>query len=224
MLRAIFCADWSGNSARRAAYVADVPARVVRRAGHGPFALQALLNAAAAYEGEVLVGIDAPFGAPRSLLAATYADLGVAPSATFVEWVRSAAAWPDFLRRAVEGEPWSPLRPFCRIPRGTGTRNLLFDAMRARGVEPLRACDTRTAAKSLFILSGIRALLSAAALLRCVLERTPLGWSGADPFEGGILALDSLNLALPEQALRSRARPVRRGTSASAYTTRQRRT
>jgi hypothetical protein len=67
------------------------------------------------------------------------------------------------------------------------------------------------------------ALLSAAALLRCALEGTPLGWSGADPFEGGILALDSLNLALPEQALRSRSRAVRRPRRTSAYTTRQRR-
>src|SRR5687767_10543632 len=234
-----------------------------------------------------------------------------------MEWVRKAAARPDFLRRAVEGEPWSPLRPFFRVPPGSGTRNSLFEAMRGCGVEPLRACDTATAAKSLFILSGIPgsvgssvvdlwpaltgilanhpgsvrvwpfdqpepesgtpgivlaemypralyavalspeppaqrarlsipksdresrkgaierlkamewvhtegvtfedadpdaltedsfdALLSAAALLRCALEGTPLGWSKADPFEGGILALDSLNLSLPEAHLRRRA-------------------
>jgi diadenosine tetraphosphate (Ap4A) HIT family hydrolase len=47
------------------------------------------------------------------------------------------------------------------------------------------------------------ALLSAAGLLRCVLDGTPLGWSGSDPFEGGILGLDSLNLSLPERTFRS---------------------
>jgi diadenosine tetraphosphate (Ap4A) HIT family hydrolase len=316
VLRAILCADWSKDSARRAAYVADVPARLVKRLGSGPFALRSLLDAATGYakDGPVLVGIDAPLGAPRSLLAATQDELGLSPTATFVDWLGKAAAWPDFFSRAVEGEPWSPLRPFFRVPAGADARNQRFRAMQDRGVEPLRNVDSATAAKSLFILSGIPgsvgssvvdlwpalsgilanrpgtvhvwpfgqaqpetgtagvvlaemypralyasalsaeppplrarlsiaksdakcrraaierllaqdwvreqevrfedadpdtitedafdALLSAAGALRCVLEGTPLGWSGSDAFEGGILGLDSLNLSLPERTFR----------------------
>ena len=293
----------------------------------GPFTLQSLVDAASAYSGEgsVLVGVDAPLGAPRSLLAATHQDLGLPPTATFVDWVTKAAAWPNFFSRAVEGEPWSPLRPFFRVAPGADARNRMFRAMRERGVEPLRDVDKVTAAKSLFILSGIPgsvgssvadlwpalsgmlanrpggvrwwpfdqaqpetgaagvvlaeiypralyasalaaeppplrarlsiakgdpecrraaiesllaqdwvrqydvrfedaepetitedsfdALLSAAGLLRCVLDGTPLGWSGSDAFEGGILGLDSLNLSLPERTFRcgpTNERPGRR--------------
>ena len=316
MLNAIICADWSKDSARRAAYVAEVATRSVKRLGRGPFTLKSLVDAAAAYagDGSVLVGVDAPLGAPRSLLAATHRDLGLPPTATFADWVTKAAAWPDFFSRAVEGEEWSPLRPFFRVTPGADARNRLFRAMRDRGVEPLRDVDTVTAAKSAFILSGIPgsvgssvvdlwpalpgilanrpggirwwpfdqaqpetgaagivlaeiypralyasalaseppplrarlsiakgdrrcrraaieallaqdwvrqngvrfedaepeaitedpfdALLSAAGALRCVLEGTPLGWAGSDPFEGGIVGLDSLNLSLPERTFR----------------------
>jgi hypothetical protein len=44
------------------------------------------------------------------------------------------------------------------------------------------------------------ALMSAAGLMRCLLEDTPLG-STTDPFEGGILGLDSLNLTLAERTM-----------------------
>ena len=319
MLAAIVCADWSKDSARRAAYVADIPARVVRRFGDGPFGLQSLLAAVAKYPGEVLVGVDAPLGAPRSLLVETHRELLVGPAAKFTEWLRSAAVWPDFFSRAVEGAPWSPLRPFFRVSAGIGSLNARFAEMRARGVEPLREVDARTGARSPFILSGIPgsvgssvadlwpalagilanqpgsvrvwpfdprdpeggpdgvvlaeiypralyalalsddprsddthavhgrlklakseprcrhaaiarliaqpwvrasgvrfedaapetmtedsfdALVSAAALLRCALEGRPLGWSGADAFEGGILALDNLDFTRPERVFR----------------------
>jgi len=284
--------------------------------GQGPFTLTALIRAASRYttQGLVLIGIDAPLGAPRTLLAATYRALGVSSTSTFIEWLRKAAIWPDFFSRAVEGEPWSPLRPFFRVSAGAGSLGGVFGNMRALGVEPLRIVDDRTGAKSPFILSGIpgsvgssvanlwpalagivanhpgavrvwpfdqrepesggagvvlaemypRALyalalsetampgpgrmklaktdprcrhaavarlmgqrwvrdfgvrfedaepetmtedsfdafVSAAALLRCVLEGTPLGWSDADAFEGGILGLDSLDLTLPERTFR----------------------
>jgi diadenosine tetraphosphate (Ap4A) HIT family hydrolase len=323
LLSAIICADWSKDSARRAACVAEVSTRLVKSLGRGPFTLLSLVDAAAAYSGagSVLVGVDVPLGAPRSLLDATHRDLGVLPTATFGEWVTKAAAWPNFLSRAAEGEPWSPLRPFFRVSPGADARNRMFREMLDRGVEPLREVDKLTAAKSPFILSGIPgsvgssvvdlwpalsgilgnrqvdlwpfdqaqpetagegvilaeiypralyasaiateppplrarlsiakgdarcraaaiesllaqdwvrqhrvrfedaepetitedsfdALLSAAGLLRCVLEGTPLGWSGSDAFEGGILGLDSLNLSLPERTFRcgSDHRPAR---------------
>jgi diadenosine tetraphosphate (Ap4A) HIT family hydrolase len=316
MLSAIVCADWSKDSRRRAAYVAEVATRLVRRLGSGPFTLRSLVDAAVAHvgEGSVLVGLDAPLGAPRSLLAATYRDLGLPPTATFVEWIAKAAAWPGFFTRGTDGDEWSPLHPFFRIAPGADGRNRMFQAMRERGVEPLRDVDRTTSAKSLFILSGIPgsvgssvvdlwpavsailanhpggirwwpfdqaqpetgdagvvlaeiypralyasalaseppplrarlsiakgerecrrtaiaslraqdwvreygvrfedvdpdtitedefdALLSAAGALRCVLDGTPLGWSGSDAFEGGILGLDSLNLSLPERTFR----------------------
>jgi len=316
VLSAIICADWSKTSARRAAYVADIPTRLVRRLGSGPFTLRSLIDAASAHSGEgsVLVGVDAPLGAPKSLRAATHRDLGLPPTATFVDWVTKAAAWPDFFSREVEGEPWSPLRPFFRVSPGADARNRMFRAMLERGVEPLRDVDKVTAAKSLFILSGIPgsvgssvadlwpalsgilhnhpdgvrwwpsdqaqpdtgaagvvlaeiypralyasalaseppplrarlsiakaerecrrtaiesllaqewvrqhgvrfedaapeiitedsfdALISAAGALRCVLDGTPLGWSGSDAFEGGMLGLDSINLSLPERTFR----------------------
>ena len=157
LLNAIICADWSKDSARRAAYVAEVPARLVKRLGQGPFTLKSLVDAAAGYSraGSVLVGIDAPLGAPRSLLAVTHKELGLPPTATFLDWLTKAAAWPSFFSRAVEGEPWSPLRPFFRVTPGADARNRMFRAMRDRGVEPLRDVDTVTAAKSPFILAGI---------------------------------------------------------------------
>ena len=89
----------------------------------GPFALQSLVHAAANYsaEGPVLVGIDAPLGAPRSLLAATHADLGLPPDGTFLDWVGKASAWPGFFSRAVEGErqrtPGAPRDP-RQLPAG----------------------------------------------------------------------------------------------------------
>lgn len=321
MLSAILCADWSKESARRAAYVAEVPTRLVKRLGSGPFTLTSLVKSASAYSGEgsVLVGLDAPLGASRSLLAATHRDLGLSPTATFLDWVPKVSAWPDFFSRPEEAEPWSPLRPFFKVSPGTDARNRVFRTMREGGVEPLRDVDTVTAAKSLFILSGIPgsvgssvvdlwpalsgilanrpaglgvwpfdrdqpdtgavvlaemypralyasalaleapplrarlsiakgdarcrraavesllaqdwvrdhgvrfedadpltisedsfdALLSAAALLRCVIEGTPLGWSKSDAFEGGILGLDSLNLSLPERTFRCGPGPER---------------
>ena len=314
MLRAIVCADWSKDSARRAAYVADVPARIVRRVGDGPFGLQSLLTAAAKHSGEVLVAVDAPLGAPRSLLVTTHRVFGVPATATFIEWLRKAAAWPDFFTRARDGEAWSPFRPFFRLSGGAGSLTSRFAEMRDRGVEAFRTVDDKTGAKSPFILSGIPgsvgssvadlwpalagilgnnpgsvrvwpfdqpepesgapgvvlaemypralyavalseeapsaparmklakseakcrhaaiarlvaqpwvreagvrfedaepetmtedsfdALVSAAALLRCALDGKPLGWSGADAFEGGILALENLDLTVPETIFR----------------------
>jgi diadenosine tetraphosphate (Ap4A) HIT family hydrolase len=313
VLSAIICADWSKSSTRRAAYVAEISTRSVKSLGSGPFTLRSLVDAASALagKGSVLVGLDVPLGAPRSLLAATHRELGLPPTATFIDWVTKAAAWPAFFSRGVEGEPWSPLRPFFRVPPGADGRNRTFRTMRERGVDPLRDVDRTTSAKSLFILSGIPgsvgssvadlwpaltgmrrdgirwwpfdqaqpetgaagvvlaeiypralyasalapeppalrarlsiakgdrkcrrvaidsllaqdwvrehgvrfedvepetitedsfdALLSAAGALRCVLEGTPLGWSGSDAFEGGILGLDSLNLSLPERTFR----------------------
>ena len=157
MLSAIICADWSKDSARRAAYVAEVASRSIKCLGRGPFTLTSLVARATAYSGSgpVLVGVDAPLGAPRSLLATTHGDLGLSPTATFVEWVTKAAAWPEFFARAAENEPWSPLRPFFTVQPGADSRNRMFRAMRDRGVEPLRHVDTVTAAKSLFIRSGI---------------------------------------------------------------------
>ena len=131
------------------------PRRLVKCLGQGPFTLKSLVDAAARYGGTVLVGIDAPLGAPRSLLAVTHKDMGLAPTATFVDWLTRVAAWPNFFSRAVEGEPWEPLRPFFRVAPGADARNQWFRAMRDRGVEPLREVDTVTAAKSLFILAGI---------------------------------------------------------------------
>jgi len=135
VLRAIICADWSRNSARRAAYVADIPTRLVKRLGSGPFTLRSLVDTASAYpgEGSVLVGIDAPLGAPRSLLAATHQELGLPATANFVDWVTKATAFPAFFSRAVEGAQWSPLRPFFMVAPGADGRNRLFRAIRERG-------------------------------------------------------------------------------------------
>ena len=89
----------------------------------------------------MLVGIDAPLGAPRSLLAATHAATSESPpTATFIQWVaQGGALWPDFFTRAVEAQPWSPLRPFSRVVAGRGrAQQPLPRGMKARGVDPLR--------------------------------------------------------------------------------------
>jgi hypothetical protein len=60
------------------------------------------------------------------------------------------------------------------------------------------------------------AMTSAAAALRCVLEGTPLGYAKADPFEGGILALDSLDLELPERRFACKTKRAGSGTDGRA--------
>ena len=312
MLATIICADWSKEQRKRDAYVADVRERLVRRLGTEPLTVGSLVAAARTFRsGSVLVGIDAPLGAPRSLLTATGAQLHLAPSATFTEWLSRLSESPEFFDPSDEPSHWSPLRPFFRVPAGADGLGRWFRAMRSGGVEPYRRVDTATSAKSLFVLSGIPgsvgcsvrdvwksladilserpgdvrvwpfdlpepdadadgvvlaeiypralyaaallsdpppsrprlavaktdgqcrraaiecllahdwvrrhgvrfadvdaetmtedagdALLSAAGALRCVLEGTPLGWKGADAFEGGIIGLESVNLSLPER-------------------------
>jgi len=295
--------------------VADPAQRVIRRLAAEPYTLRSLLETAGRYlrpDRAVLVGIDAPIGAPRSLLAATAAFFGLPPTANFLDWLLRAVEQPGFFDRATSPDEWSPVRPFFRVPAGAGGLGEWMRAMQDEEVEPYRDVDLKTAAKSLFVLSGIPgsvgssvrdiwtalaevlrdrppalrvwpfdqpepdpgapaivlaeiypralyaaalqteaaanrarlalakrdegcreaaldgllgqawvrehgvrfedvdaaagsedacdALLSAAGALRCVLEGTPLGWSGAHPFEGGILGLDSVNLALRERA------------------------
>jgi hypothetical protein len=59
--------------------------------------------------------------------------------------------------------------------------------------------DIRNVQEALLSEDDFDALMSAAALLRCVLEGTSVESAHADPLEGGILASESLNLALPAQ-------------------------
>jgi len=315
MLATIVCADWSQEPRHRDAYVADVDRRTVSRLGVEPLTLPSLLRGARErHAAPTIVGIDAPLGAPRSLLDATRAALDVPPTATFPQWLARLSRLPQFFDPVNEPAAWSPLRPFFRVSKGPDGLGRWFRAMRSHGVEPYRLVDKAASAKSAFILSGIPgsvgssvrdvwrslaeilgggdggprvwpfdprepedatagvvlaeiypralyapallseapgarsrlsvaktdpgcrraaieclldhdwvrrhgvtfadadpdsltedacdALLSAAGALRCVLEGTPLGGKGADPFEGGILGLESVDLSRPERTFR----------------------
>ena len=312
MLATIICADWSKAEARRAAYIADVTRRTIRRLRLRPLSFDALVAHAhaAASMGPVLLGIDAPIGAPSSFLAPTHSRLGVTRDTSFPCWLEATAAYDGFFTPHDPNGTWSPLRPFIAVPAGSGSRTRLFEAMRRAGVEPYRDVDRRTGAMSPFIVSGtpgsvgssvidlwpaiakarraakgelrlwpfevghpgrgsrgvvlaevyprvmyalalapgppktrsrlkidktnaccrqaalgallrhdwlkahgvaitdagpeigeddFDALMSTAATLRCVLEKTPLANAFAHPFEGGLLGLDSLDIAVPER-------------------------
>ena len=157
MFGAIVCADWSKDPRRRAAYVADVEQRRIRRLLAPPFDLTALLARVGevARDGRTIVAIDAPLGAPRSMIAATRPIHRLSPETGFREWLAAIAAHPDFFTPGVGDGPWSATRPFVRVRAGRGSLAMLFAAIRARGVEPFRDVDRATQAKSPFVVSGL---------------------------------------------------------------------
>lgn len=140
------CADWSAHERGRAAALADTDTRRVSLV-EGPITLSRLLEVAHRLEGPVVVGIDAPLGAPRSLLGALAVD-------DFRGLLRRASA-SSFFSPVTQATQWRPHQPFFAVPAGTGSLTAFRDAARSFGVELLREVDRQTGGKSFAITSGI---------------------------------------------------------------------
>ena len=71
-LSAILCADWGKERGKRAAYVAEVASRTIRRVDAGEWSVATVLGFADTFasSGPVLVTFDAPLGVPENYLAA----------------------------------------------------------------------------------------------------------------------------------------------------------
>ena len=162
---AILCADWGKESVKRAVYVADIAARVVRRVLGKAWSLAGLLEEAQRWTsmGSVLVTFDAPLGVPESYLAALNRVLSGQPLTTFLDLLASAGSMPRFFDGGSVPGDWSLDRPFFAVPAGTGGLSAYVAAAASHGVIIRRSIDVQTAAKSVFIKSGIPGSVGSAA-------------------------------------------------------------
>jgi hypothetical protein len=191
----ILCADWGKESAKRAVYLADVDGRVVRRVPGEAWSLARLLEEAQRFTsiGSVLVTVDAPLGVPESYLAALNKVRSGQPLGTFLDLLASISSMPRFFDGTSVPEEWRLDCPFFAVPRAAdGGLSAYVDAAASRGVSIRRSIDVKTAAKSVFIKSGIPGSVGSAAcalwqelapLLRR--DRTFTVW----PFEGDLQML-----------------------------------
>jgi hypothetical protein len=224
---AILCADWAKEYPKRAVYVADVSARKVRRLEAGAWSLATLLDEGDrwARRGPVLATFDAPLGVPDTYLAAAASAQLPAPCGknSVPDWGR-ITVWPfegelDVLLKSapvVLGEVY-PRAAYATalIDAPTNARPRLSVAktdplVRRSAVQRIQStkwvreleveiedCDYAEANEDDF-----DACLTAAALLRCVLEKLPMTCPIDSPrVEGGILGTGSVNMALRERVL-----------------------
>jgi len=192
MWSAILCADWSKRAAKREVYAAWPAEKRVSRLWPpaGGWTVATVLAAAEglrARGGSVLVGFDAPIGAPASFLRAV-------GGASFPAWLRSLRDERVFDPLPNTGR-WSVKRPFVRIPAGEGSRRAFERRLRKRGFETLRRIDALAHAKPAFIVSGIPGSVGSATMdiwrgLGAALRAraaAPALW----PFDGRLLELAS---------------------------------
>lgn len=169
-LSAILCADWGKEPVKRAVYVADVAARVVRRLPGKAWSLAGLFTEAQRWKstGSVLVTVDAPVGVPESFLAASSRVLPGPPAVTFLDLLANTESMPRFFDASTAPGDWRLERPFFAVPAGIGGLNLYVDAAASHNVTLKRRIDIQTAANSVFIKSGIPGSVGSAA---CALWR-----------------------------------------------------
>src|SRR5580693_5640515 len=97
-LSAILCADWGKEFPKRAVYVADVSARVIRRVSATGWSVAGVLKEAERWSstGAVLATFDAPLGVPESYLAAVRTLPSGQPPVTFLDLLARARSMPRF--------------------------------------------------------------------------------------------------------------------------------
>lgn len=184
-ISAIICADWAKEQRKRAVFVADVGARTINCLHGGDWSIATLLDAAAPWRdrGPLLITLDAPLGVPASYLdAASRCPLWGSPK-TFLDFLRCVWADPGYLD----------------LVRGAALEALLTaNWLKTQGVV---IQDVDAAARS---EDDFDACITAAALLRCVLEDTPLAMPNLTDSvaEGGILGSAAINLDLSERTFR----------------------
>ncbi len=191
----ILCADWGKESAKRAVYLADTAARVIRRMPGEGWSVLRLLEEAQRFTsmGSALVTVDAPLGVPESHLTALKRVLSGQPPTTFLELLASAAFMPRSYDSGSVAEDWRPDRPFFAVPPSSaGGLTAYVVAAASYEVSLYRSIERQTSAKSVFIKSGISGVVGGAA---CALwqelapllttERAFAVW----PFEGNLQVL-----------------------------------
>ena len=190
---AILCADWGKESQKRAVYVADVTAQVVRRVSATGWSVVRVLEEAKRWTatGAVLAPFDAPLGVPASYFAA-FGRHHAPPPANFLDLLARARSLPHFSDATAVASDWTVERPFFGVPPGDGGLGSYVNAAARVDVDLYRGIDKMTGAKALFIKSGIPGSVGSAT---CALwqelaplltaERSFAVW----PFEGELSAL-----------------------------------
>lgn len=187
----ILCADWSKSANKRAVWSATTAgARAVRRMFRPAWTLPSLLDEAALLStaGPVLVVLDVPLGVPVGYGVALVEHAGLDPSTSFLELIAWTQTAPRYFDPVAHTRDWTVRRPFFAVPAGAGEKTA-FDVRAADvGVKSLlRHIDDLTAAKSVFVTSGIPGSVGSAACdiwmsLRTLLQR-PRAFA-VWPFEG----------------------------------------
>jgi hypothetical protein len=162
---AILCADWGKEFPKRAVYVADVSARVVRRVSANGWSVAGVLEEAErrSSTGSVLATFDAPLGVPESYLVALSRVSPGQPSTTFLDLLARARTMPRFFDGTSVARDWSLERPFFSVPAGDGGLGSYVDVAARHGVNMYRRIDRITGAKAVFIKSGIPGSVGSAA-------------------------------------------------------------
>src|SRR4051794_16963547 len=193
-LSAILCADWGKEAQKRAVYVADVSARVVRRVSADRWSVAGVFAEAERWTstGSVLAAFDAPLGVPESYLTALGRLPHAAPMETFLDLLTRACSMPRFYDATTVARDWIVERPFFSVPAGDGGLGTYVAAAARLGVEMYRQVDRMTGAKAVFIKSGIPGSVGSAACAlwqelasELTIDRTFKIW----PFEGEIHTL-----------------------------------
>jgi hypothetical protein len=161
----ILCADWGKETRKRAVYVADVSARVVRRLDAPEWSLAAVLREAEslASKGSVLATFDAPLGVPQSYLAAAARVQAWRAPTMFLEFLTHAHSSASFFDGTSVAANWRVEQSFFSVPSGAGGLNSYRNAAAEQGVNLYRAIDNATGAKTLFAKSGIPGSVGSAA-------------------------------------------------------------
>jgi hypothetical protein len=193
-LSAILSADWGKEPQKRAVYVADVSARVVRRVSSDRWSVAGVLAEARRWTstGSVLATFDAPLGVPDSYLTALSRLTGAQPLTTFLDLLGHARSMPRFYDASTVAREWSVERPFFSVPAGDGGLRTYVDAAARFDVKMYRQIDRLTGAKAVFIKAGVPGSVGSAACAlwqELVSELTTNRTFKVWPFEGELQAL-----------------------------------
>ena len=190
----ILCADWGKDLHKRAVFVADVSSRSVRRAAPRAWSLAAVLEEANRWtrSGPVLAAFDLPLSAPASYLAAAARVPSWRSPTTFVDFLPRACSTPHFFEPTSSPADWKVERPLFAVPPGAGGLTAYVEAAGKQRVDLLRTIDRKTRAKTMFATSGIPGTVGSSACdlwrelgPRLTTDREFVLW----PFEGELAVI-----------------------------------
>jgi hypothetical protein len=157
MIDYLLCADWSKEHRGRAAFVADVRNRDVRRVTVSPLTFENALACARelAKRGNVLLSFDVPLGLPISFFSAVRNVQGWEGASSFTSFLPLAARTPTFFVSVTDANRWSLKQPFFTVPSGAGGKTAFEQASAQVGVQLRRRIDVKVGGNSMFITAGI---------------------------------------------------------------------